>query len=519
MNSALAWLVLLPLAGSPVVYLVGRVSRRLKPEELTAGDPRPSISRWAALIVFVVVWLPFTIVARAVTVGGQTVGLQVLPETIPLLPVQVQLVFDGLSVLLAGVALLLGTLVCTFSAPYMQREFGQEKYYAMLLAMVGAMIGLGCASDLFNLWLWFEAMAVTSYLLVAFYRGQPGSLEAGVKYLVQSATGSVLVLLGIALVLAETGTLDLEQLRAAGVASPLLLAAGGLFVIGFGVKAALVPLHTWLPDAHAQAPSGISAMLSGIVIEAGLMALLRVVTSLTATSLSWGVILLLFGAVNMLVGNLMALRQTQVKRLLAYSSLSHVGYMLLGFGTAIYLSDTASAQGGFFHLINHAMMKGLAFLSAGVLLYCLHLAVGDHTPLKISDLSGASQRYPLAALSLSVAVLGLGGLPPLAGFMSKWQIFVAGFSTHSPLVVALVVFAALNSVLSLAYYVPLVNAVYRQESSPAVRVGRPMPALMSIPLAFLSAAILLIGLWPGLVNWITLPAGQALVRGVLVVAR
>jgi formate hydrogenlyase subunit 3/multisubunit Na+/H+ antiporter MnhD subunit len=260
-------------------------------------------------------------------------------------------------------------------------------------------------------------------------------------------------------------------------------------------------------------------MLSGIVIEAGLLALLRVVTAIAAKSLSWGVILLAFGAVNMLVGNLMALRQSQVKRLLAYSSLSHVGYMLLGFGTAIYLSDTASAQGGFFHLLNHGMMKGLAFLSAGVLLYCLHISVGSHAPLKVSDLSGAARRYPLAALALSLAVLGLGGLPPLAGFMSKWQIFVAGFSTHSLLVETLVVFAALNSVLSLAYYAPLVNAVYRHEPSQAVAAGRPMPALMSIPLVMLSLAIILIGLWPGLVNWITLPAGQALIRGVLVAAR
>ncbi|MER3514804.1 MAG: hypothetical protein C4310_10825, partial [Chloroflexota bacterium] len=143
--------------------------------------------------------------------------------------------------------------------------------------------------------------------------------------------------------------------------------AGALLIMGFGVKAALVPLHTWLPDAHAQAPSGISAMLSGIVIEAGLIASLRALSALAALALWWGVLLLAFGALNMLVGNLMALRQTQVKRLLAYSSVAQVGYMLLGLGITIYAGEAAGAEGGLFHLLNHGLMKGLAFLAAGAL--------------------------------------------------------------------------------------------------------------------------------------------------------
>ena len=151
------------------------------------------------------------------------------------------------------------------------------------------MIGLGCANDLFNLWVWFEAMAITSFLLVAFYREQKASLEAGIKYLVQSAVGSAFVLLGIALVFSRTGTLNLQQvLAAARQPSMELLAAGALFLIGFGVKTAMVPLHTWLPDAHSQAPSGISAMLSGVVIEAGLVALLRSLGCLAPASHSWG---------------------------------------------------------------------------------------------------------------------------------------------------------------------------------------------------------------------------------------
>jgi proton-translocating NADH-quinone oxidoreductase chain N len=384
----------------------------------------------------------------------------------------------------------------------------------MLILMTSVIIGLGCATDLFNLWIWFEAMAVTSYLLVAFYRDQPASLEAGFKYLVQSAAGSALIVVGIALVFAETGTMELAKIRSVATPSPLFIVAGALFLIGFGVKAALVPLHTWLPDAHSQAPSGISAMLSGVVIEAGLIAMLRTLSALFTVTVSWPGLLIGIGCVNLIVGNLMALRQKQVKRLLAYSSVVHIGYMLLGLGITFYSRDVTGAQGAFFHLFNHALMKGLAFLSAGTLLFTLHIQAGNHGPLTIADLAGASRRYPLIALSLSMAVLALGGLPPLAGFMSKWQIFVAGFQTHNLWIEAAVIFAALNSALSLAYYAPLVNAMYRWEPSAIVQRGKRAPLVMNIPLVILALAILLLGVWPSLMNWLTIPASQVLLAGI-----
>ena len=276
-----------------------------------------------------------------------------------------------------------------------------------------------------------------------------------------------------------------------------------------GVKTALVPLHTWLPDAHSMAPSGISAMLSGVVIEAGLVAMLRSIGSLSGATPIWGAVLLALGAINMLIGNLMALRQTQVKRLLAFSSLAHVGYMLLGIGVAALAGSALGAQGGLFHLVTHGMMKRLAFLAAGTLLFTLHLQRGDHAPLVIADLAGAARRYPLAALALSVGVLGLGGIPPLAGFMSKWQIFVGAASVGTLAVTALVIFAALNSVLSLAYYAPLVNAVYRRDTSAAVAQGGPMPRSMRLPLLLLTCGVIAIGVWPSLMDWLTVPAGQA----------
>jgi proton-translocating NADH-quinone oxidoreductase chain N len=498
MNTAFFWLVTLPLAASPLVYLIGRVGANRDPD-----GRAPVVVPWLSFLVLLATWVPFGMAVQEVGARGRS--------TFSIESIVMQL--DGISLILAGTVLAVGTAVALHSACYMAGEVGEEKYYAMLLAMMGVMIGLGCAGDLFNLWVWFEAMSVSSYLLVAFYREQAGSLEAGMKYLVQSALGSVLVLMGIALVLAQTGTLTLDKIRAGAQAgSPALLAAGALFIIGFGVKIAIVPMHTWLPDAHSQAPSGISAMLSGVVIEAGLVALLRALMPLMGVTPTWGILLMAFGALNMLYGNLLALRQEQVKRLLAFSSLSHVGYMLLGLGIALHAGQAAGAQGAFFHLFNHGLMKGLAFLAAGALLYALHLTAGSHDPLMIRDLDGAASRYPMVALTLSIALLALGGLPPLAGFMSKWQIFVAGFATRNIPIAGLVIFAALNSVLSLAYYAPLVNAVYRKQPSTAVARGAAVPVSMVLPLAVLALAVVVLGFWPSLLNFLTEPAGSALIK-------
>jgi proton-translocating NADH-quinone oxidoreductase chain N len=476
-------LIALPLVGSPLAYLAGRAAKSA------------FLSRWTARLILLLSWIPWILLCRNAFEGnGQATAFTIQGLTLE---------FDGLSLILSGVTLALATAVAFYSGAYVSGEEGEEKYYALLLSLTGAIFGLGCATDLLNLWLWFELMSVSTLFLVAFYRKEQASLEAGIKYLVQSAAGSTLVLFGIAVIFGTTGTLVLSDLPGIlwGFSNKLpILAAGALFVIGFGVKAALFPLHTWLPDAHAQAPSGISAMLSGVVIEAGLVALLRILLPLEFLSGVWGPVLLVLGALNMLVGNLMALRQTQVKRLLAFSSLSHIGYMLLGIGVGMTFLQPAALSGAFFHLLTHMLMKGLAFLAAGALLYALFVSRGRHSPLTVADLNGAAGRYPLVAGALSLALLGLGGLPPLAGFMSKWQIFVGAAQTLNPWALGLVVFAALNSVLSLAYYAPLVNAMYRKEPSDAVREGNSVALSMSIPLALLAAAILVLGVFPTLVS-------------------
>ena len=484
-QAALTWLIALPLLAAPLIYLLGR---RVGPD-------------WAwlsALGVLLLNWLPLLLVVRSG--GAQSVMGSVVFRA------------DGLSLLVVGLLLALAMLVTVGAGPARHDGPGQETRLALVLGAVGAGIGLACAGDLFNLWVWFEILAVASYALACLERERPSALSASVIYLMQSSAGSILALLGIALVVGQTGTLDLGEIRESAVRSPALLAAGALMLIGFGVKAALVPLHTWLPDVYARATGGASALLAGAITKLGLLAVLRAIAVLAGITPTWGALLLAVGVLNIAVGNLLALRQTRVTRLLACSSLAHVGYIVLGIGIAIRSGEVEAAQGGLFHFVTHGLMVALAFLAVGALgnRPGRAPASSDESSLRIVDLAGAAVRQPLATLALTVGALGLGGLPPLAGFMSEWQIFAAGIATRDPVIAVLVAFAALNVVLSLAYYAPLVGALYRREPSAVMLTSRPLAMATGAPLAVLVLAVFALGVWPGLLSGLTGPAGAAL---------
>ena len=488
-------LIALPLVASPVVYLLGRTAVRRK------HFLGMTVAKLLTLLTLVGEGVLLYSSAQ-VWLTGNTVRTQIGLVIVGL---------DGIGLIVAVIATGLGFCVAMYSFPYMADENGEEKYYALLLMLIGSIIGLGCSQDLFNLWIWFELMAISSYFLVAFYNEQPASLEAGFKYLTQSAVGSTLALFGIAILFTATGSISLWNVwNITTSGSPLIYAAGGLIIVGFGIKAALVPLHTWLPDAHSQAPSGISAMLSGIVIEAGLVAMLRALCVLGQTKFPAGIILIVFGCVDILVGNLLALRQVEIKRMLAYSSIAQVGYMLVGLGVGIFSSSYAAAAGGFFHMLTHALMKGLAFLAAGTFLYVLHISRGDHSALVLDDLNGAAKKYPLAAFLFSVALLGLGGLPPMAGFMSKWQILVSTAGVGSTVMILVVIFVGLNSVLSLGYYVPVINRLYRLQQSDIVTAGKSISGVMYLPMILLTVFIIALGVWPALGNFFTYNAAASL---------
>lgn len=401
---------------------------------------------------------------------------------------------DLLGWIVGEVGLVLGTIVAFYSIVYMEEDTGTSKFFPLLLLMVLSVIGLAFAYDLFNLYLFFELLSVTSFVLVAFRKARWEPVEAGIKFMVMSATGSALILLGISLVYAQFGNLDLNYLFTASGGASIWLPIT-LFIIGFGIKAAMFPLHTWLPDAHPEAPSGISAMLSGIIIQAGLFAMLRILLSLGA-SLNWGEIIIWFALLTMTAGNLMALTQKQLKRMLAYSSIAQMGYILLGIGMGATYGVASGFTGGVFHIVTHAFMKGLAFLCAGALIF--RLSSGN-----LEDMRGAGWRMPITAFTFSVAALSLAGVPPFSGFMSKLLIYQSGIQSGTVLGWVGAFLAIANSVLSLGYYLPAIGVLYSKERAREVSRVREVPWAMAAALIILCLITIYLGVQPDPVrSWV-----------------
>lgn len=409
-------------------------------------------------------------------------------------PLQSYLVADYLGIFLATVVLLLSGLVAVYSMRYMHRR-NIGKFYALLLIMTAGVVGIGYARDLFTLYVLFEVMSISSFILVAFEREEWEPIEAGVKYLVISTIGSLLALLAIAVVYTWTGHLDLTMLplmltERAG--SPQMYAVLAMLLVGFGVKAAIVPMHTWLPDAHSAAPSGISAMLSGIIIEAGLIAMLKSLLGIGAVELGLGLGIL--ALVTMFVGNLVALRQTDLKRMFAYSSVAQMGYIFLGVALALGYPATAAfsgMRGALYHILNHGIAKGGAFLCAGAFLWLLGTR-------DLRRLSGLGRRFPVVAICFIIFALSLAGAPPFNGYFSKFLLVRAGTDVGG-WGLFLAVMLVLNSVISLFYYLGAVNTVvFGPVPEDTPRIIKPLPFMIVLPIVVLGLLAVLLGVYPDL---------------------
>jgi len=409
--------------------------------------------------------------------------------------VGISLYCDGLTRLMLVTINLVSLMAAVFSIQYMRRYTSKGFYFCLFFLMVAGMNGVALAGDMFNFYVFLEVAAIASYALVAF-GVESEELEASFKYLILGGLASTFVLFGIGILYNLTGTLNMAGIRGAmgGLAGNTALhVAAGFFIMGLGLKAAMVPFHAWLPDAHPSAPAPISAMLSGVLIKAlGVYALARVFFSVLGPTTQYAAVLMTLGAISMLVGVLLAVGQWDFKRLLAYHSVSQMGYvvMALGIGGAVLArggSKTVAGLaifGGLFHLFNHAAFKSLLFLCSGATEY----ATGTR---QLKELGGLAHRMPVTSGCCRVASLSIAGVPPFNGFWSKLIIIVAAVQAGY---YGLGTLAALVAFLTLVSFIKVQRYVIGGELPERHAAVREVPASMCAPMVVLAVVCLTAGL-------------------------
>jgi len=398
-------------------------------------------------------------------------------------PIGICMVLDSLTSFMLVTINLVAFLVTIYSMGYMERYTAKWKFYTLFLLMLAGMNGVIVTGDMFNLFVFLEIAAISSYALVAFGVEQE-ELEASFKYMVMGSLASSFILLGIALLYSYTSSLnmaDISHLLAQKGDSKIVFFVSVLFIMGFGLKAALVPFHAWLPDAHPSAPAPISAMLSGVLIKAlGVYALARIFFNVLGMSSISSSILMVLGTISMVLGGLLALGQEDIKRLFAYSSISQIGYVVFGIG----MGTTLGILAGLFHLFNHATFKSLLFLNSGSIEY----ATGTRD---LRKMGGLSSRMPVTGYSSLVASMSISGIPPLSGFWSKLLIILAAIEAKHFIFASI---AVLISILTLAYYLKVQRSAFFGELPDALRGIKEVPLAMKLSMLALSIICIFGGL-------------------------
>jgi NADH-quinone oxidoreductase subunit N len=328
-------------------------------------------------------------------------------------------------------------------------------------------------------------MSIPTYVLVGFMKKNPSSNEAALKYFLFGALSSAIIVYGISIAYGLTGSTNIGEVIQ-GYATldpsmlPLALLSVGMFIAGFGFKMGLVPFHQWLPDTYEGAPAPITALLAAATKKAGFAATIRVIVlGMVVLNLDWTLALGILAVMTMTIGNIAAIMQKNLTRMLAYSSIAHAGYILIGLAIAPHTS--LGLQGSLYHIMNHAVMKGAAFIAiAGIV---TTLAVTN-----LDKLQGLGRRMPITALGLVISLFALAGVPPLSGFWSKLMLFGGALDAGSVVWWApwLAIAGVLNSALSLAYYGWITRKMYFEgETEKRVKEPKSIIAVMIFSIVFL----------------------------------
>ena len=435
------------------------------------------------------------------------------------IPLGINLVLDGLSSLLLLTVSVISFASMMFSIRYMEQYTAKAKYLSLFMLMVAGMNGVVLSGDIFNLFVFLEIASIASYALVGF-GCEHEELEASFKYMVLGSIASIFILFGIALVYGNTGALNMAYVSKAIQASGLNAGLGFalcLFIVGFGLKAALVPFHAWLPDAHPSAPAPISAMLSGVLIKTlGVYALSRVVFNVFGISTPIGWLLVVLGLLSMVAGAFLAIGQWDLKRLMAYSSISQVGYVVLGIGLGGLIIATEgnvayaslAILGGLFHLVNHAVYKSLLFLTSG----SVEMSTGTR---QMKQMGGLAEKLPVTRAACTIASASIVGIPPFSGFWSKLILVVAAIQARFYWVAAIIVFVSL---CTLIMYLKVQRYVFLGDLPETLQQTKENKNSMLVAMVFLACLCVLMGLLvivPSLKVNILEPAVKVITDGLL----
>ena len=441
---------------------------------------------WAVALVFTVVSLLINAYMLADGFVGETLGVYEYNE------------YTGLMILLFQIVLFLAVLVSNASTEVTRLHVGA--YYALLIGATTGMMFVAGSSDLLTIFVGVELTSISSYALVTMKRNDSRAAEAGVKYVIVGGLSTALTIYGISMIYGMAGTTDIAAIAAQTAIDGMnwMLAVGLVcMVAGYGFKIAAVPFHMWAPDVYEGSPTPVSLFLATGSKKMGLSVFFQIFVVIFVAESSMGAIcgeevqylFAIIAAFTMTLGNVVAIAQKNIKRMLAYSSIAQAGYIMIALAV---MSDTAVAA-GLFHMFTHVFMKGGAFLVVGALI-CV--GVGE----RISDYKGLAKRSPFLAAAMLLFLFSLAGIPPLAGFTSKFFLFASAIGGDGGVAtqwVWLAFIAILNSAISLYYYARVVKAMYIEKGASTEKIK--VPAAFTVAIVICIVMVVVLGVYPQLI--------------------
>jgi len=440
---------------------------------------------WATIVTWLVFFIALVLLGKVLAGGLIIYEIGNWPP-----PWGIEYRIDAANALVLVIITAIGAITLPYAKASVEKEVSEPRiylFYLMYMLCLTGLIGITTTADAFNLFVFLEISSLSSYVLISL-GGSRRALTASYRYLVMGTLGATFYIIGVGMMYMMTGSLnmaDLATLLPAVDHTRTVLAAFAFVVVGLGLKLAMFPLHTWLPNAYAFAPSAVTVFLASTATKVAIYALLRLVLTVFGGTDLFNVthislMLVILAVIGMFAGAFVAIFQKDVKRMLAYSSVSQVGYMVLGIG----LATAAGVTGSIVHLFNHAVMKGAAFMAVGAMFY----VVGS---VRLDDLAGIGKRMPVTTAVFLVAGLSLIGTPVTVGFISKWQLVQAAIELGWWYVAAGVL---LSSLLAIAYVWRVVEVAYLQAPPEGAALRTEAPVSMLVPMIVLAAAAVWFGI-------------------------